>query len=201
MLGRYWQGTPRRTERKTAAIPLLTSVGARGFEPPTFCSQNLEEGFPDSANGSQVTEIITESEAAGVQPSQPFAENLKDFTTRLLPTSGEATVGEDAGGGLYGAHGAPNTAPACGTTPTLADLAVLHDGPNRLLRPDEVSRHLGISKATVYKMVKRGDLSHVRIADSIRVRPVDLAAFISSNRASEGTSDSPSPLSVQSADS
>jgi excisionase family DNA binding protein len=98
---------------------------------------------------------------------------------------------------LYGAHGAPNTAPACGTTPTLADLAVLHDGPNRLLRPDEVSRHLGVSKATVYKMVKRGDLSHVRIADSIRVRPVDLAAFISSNRASEGTSDSPSPLSVE----
>ena len=77
-----------------------------------------------------------------------------------------------------GAHGAPNTAPACATTPMLADLGVLYGGRGRLLRVAEVADQLGVSTATVYGLCAAGELPHVRIVDSIRVRPSDLAAFV-----------------------
>jgi len=126
--------------------------------------------------------MITETEPAGVQPSQPFAESTEDFTTRLLPTSGELTAlarGALPFDGIYGAQGAPNRAPGVSTSPTIADLAVLHGGPDRLLRVAEVSERLGVSTATVYKLIKCGYLPHIRIVDSIRVRPADLAKYIS----------------------
>jgi excisionase family DNA binding protein len=77
-----------------------------------------------------------------------------------------------------GAHGAPNTAPACATTPRLADLGVLYGGRDRLLRVAEVAEQLGVSTATVYGLCAAGDLPHVRIVDAIRIRPGDLAAFV-----------------------
>jgi excisionase family DNA binding protein len=88
-----------------------------------------------------------------------------------------------------GAHGAPNAAPACATTPTLADLALLYGGRDRLLRAAEVAEQLGISTATVYKICKSGELPHIRIIDAIRVRPTDLAAFILECRTSDDGSD------------
>ena len=124
--------------------------------------------------------MITETDPSSVQPSQAFAENPKNFTTPLLPDSGDEPAGPPVGQpevATPGAHGAPNTAPACSTTPTLADLGVLYGGRDRLLSVSEVAEHLGISIATVYKICKRGDLPHVRIIDSIRIRPSDLAAF------------------------
>jgi excisionase family DNA binding protein len=109
-------------------------------------------------NASQPSEKITETDPPSVQPSQALAENPKNFTTRLLPGSG--------------ARQATRT-----TTPTLADLGVLYSGRDRLLSVSEVAEHLGVSTATVYKICKRGDLPHVRIIDSIRIRPSDVAAF------------------------
>jgi len=47
-----------------------------------------------------------------------------------------------------------------------------------LLRVCDVAEQLGVSTATVYKICKRGDIPYVRIVDSIRVRPADLAAFL-----------------------
>jgi excisionase family DNA binding protein len=79
---------------------------------------------------------------------------------------------------MSGAHGVPNTAPACATTPTLADLGLLYDGREQLLSVSDVAEHLGVSTATVYKLCKKGELPHVRIIDSIRVRQADLAAFV-----------------------
>src|SRR5262249_6322537 len=64
-------------------------VGARGFEPPTFCSQIQEDGVPGGLNPSQPAEMTTESHRGGVQPSQRFAEKTKDFATRLLPKPAE----------------------------------------------------------------------------------------------------------------
>ena len=77
-----------------------------------------------------------------------------------------------------GAHGAPNAAPTCATTPTLADLGVLYGGRDRLLRVTEVAEQLGVSTSTVYKLCKGDELPHVRVIDSIRIRPSDLAAFV-----------------------
>jgi len=85
-----------------------------------------------------------------------------------------------------GAHGAPNTAPACDTTPTLTDLGLLYSGRDRLLRAADVAEQLGVSTATVYKICKSGDLPHIRIVDAIRVRPTDLAEFVSARRRPNG---------------
>ena len=80
--------------------------------------------------------------------------------------------------GIHGAHGAANVARAVATTPTLADLGLLYAGRDQLLRVAEVAEQLSVSTATVYKICSQGWLPHVRIADSIRILPVDLAAFI-----------------------
>jgi excisionase family DNA binding protein len=110
--------------------------------------------------------MITEKDPPSVQPSQPFAENPKNFTTRLLPNSGEGLAG-----------------PTCATTPTLADLGVLYGGRDRLLTVKEVARQLGVCTAIVYRVCERGDLPHVRVATAIRIRPADLADFVANGGA------------------
>jgi excisionase family DNA binding protein len=74
---------------------------------------------------------------------------------------------------------APGTAPRIATTPTTADLRALRSGSDRLLTVVEVARHLRVCTETVYRLCRKGDLPHVRIVDTVRVRPADLAAFIS----------------------
>ncbi len=38
-----------------------------------------------------------------------------------------------------------------------------------LLRPGEAAETLGLGRATVYTMIRRGELPHVRIGDSVRI--------------------------------
>jgi len=64
------------------------------------------------------------------------------------------------------------------TTPTTADLVGLHGGRSRLLRVSEVAKQLGVCNATVYRLCETGQLAHVRVVNSIRVRPRDLAEFM-----------------------
>jgi len=47
-----------------------------------------------------------------------------------------------------------------------------------LLRPDEVSRILSISKSKVYRMIKTGELPSVLVGYSKRVHPEDLQQYI-----------------------
>ena len=86
--------------------------------------------------------MITETDPAAVQPSQGFAEQTKDFVTRLLPESGR----------------------------------------NRLLTVKEVAEHLGVCAATVYRLCDSGELPHLRIVQSLRIRPADLAVFLDAYR-------------------
>jgi excisionase family DNA binding protein len=62
--------------------------------------------------------------------------------------------------------------------PTLADLRVLWGGRDRLLMVAEVAEYLGVCNATVYRLCDRGQLPHVWIVNSIRIRPADLQAFL-----------------------
>jgi len=62
--------------------------------------------------------------------------------------------------------------------PTLADLRVLWGGRDRLLKLAEVAEHLGVCNATVYRLCDSGELPHVWIVNSIRIRPRDLEDFI-----------------------
>ncbi len=50
--------------------------------------------------------------------------------------------------------------------------------PEKLLTVREVAERLGVCRATVYAMVERGELPHVRIASAIRFHPADLAAYL-----------------------
>ena len=38
-----------------------------------------------------------------------------------------------------------------------------------LLRPSEAAETLGLGRATVYTLIRRGELPHVRIGDSVRI--------------------------------
>jgi excisionase family DNA binding protein len=55
-------------------------------------------------------------------------------------------------------------------------------GRDRLLRVAEVAEQLAIGAWAVYKLCEDGDLPHVRITNSIRVRPKDLEEFVAARR-------------------
>jgi excisionase family DNA binding protein len=140
----------------------------------------------DGANASQDGEKITGGEGASVQPSQPFAEDTKNFTTHLLPKSpGAAQLGRGAPTAPVGAGAwvGPGTAPPVETTPTVADLAVLYGGRGRLLRVAEVAEQLGVCNAMVYRLCESGELPHLRVVNSIRIRPADLADYVANSGA------------------
>jgi excisionase family DNA binding protein len=47
-----------------------------------------------------------------------------------------------------------------------------------MLRVPDAAEKLGVCAATVYRLCERGELPHVRIVNSIRIRPEDLRAFL-----------------------
>jgi excisionase family DNA binding protein len=53
---------------------------------------------------------------------------------------------------------------------------------SQFLSVREAAKALSVSPATVYKLCRRGELPHVRVSNSIRVAPDDLAAFVASRR-------------------
>jgi len=110
------------------------------------------------------------------------------FTTHLLPESETAPGATSARVGPPGdevrgwGHVAPGTSPRGRTTPTTADLVSYWGGRYRLLRVTEVAKMLGVGPCRIYQVCENGELPHVRINNSIRVRPDDLQAFIASRR-------------------
>jgi excisionase family DNA binding protein len=156
------------------------------IEPPTSRSRNGLGTVVDGANASQDGAKITDREGEPIQPSQPFAENPKDFTTRFTTQTVDRAGAEKAGvprppwAGAPRPWLAPGTAPRVATTPSTADLVALHGGRDRLLRVAEVAEMLGVGAWAMYRFCENGDLPHVRINNSIRVRPRDLQEFIAS---------------------
>ncbi len=63
-------------------------------------------------------------------------------------------------------------------TPTLADLGGLHGGRGQLLRVADVAEQLGVCNATVYRLCEIGELPHLRVVNSIRIRIKDLAEYV-----------------------
>jgi excisionase family DNA binding protein len=57
-------------------------------------------------------------------------------------------------------------------------LVALYGGRDRLLRVSDVAERLGVCAATVYRLCESGALAHVRIVNSIRIRPEDLREFM-----------------------
>jgi excisionase family DNA binding protein len=55
-------------------------------------------------------------------------------------------------------------------------------GVGRLLTIREVAARLAVCAATVYALVERGEIRHLRASNAIRVHPDDLEAFITGKR-------------------
>jgi predicted DNA-binding transcriptional regulator AlpA len=71
------------------------------------------------------------------------------------------------------------------TTPTTADLVALHGGRERLLRIADVAERLAVCAATVYRLCERWELPHIRIVNSIGIRPRDLEALLAKRSGAE----------------
>ena len=63
-----------------------------------------------------------------------------------------------------------------------AGLRVVRGGRNRLLTVRQVAEGLEVSTSTVYALIERGEIAHVRVSNAIRVAPTDLAAYLISGR-------------------
>jgi len=124
-------------------------VGAAGFEPTTSCSQSADKGIAGVHNGSQPVGIVQDGGSIVVQPSQAFTGISKNFTSPVLPLS-------------LGAR--------------RADLQVT-DGGDEWLTVREVADTLKVCTATVYKIIDRGELPHMRVLNSVRVKRRDLVAY------------------------
>jgi excisionase family DNA binding protein len=75
-----------------------------------------------------------------------------------------------------------------GNTPASAGKALraVGGGKGHLPTVRVVAGRLGVSTATVYKLVAQGDLPHVRVSNAIRVAPADLDTFIARSRGQGG---------------
>ena len=62
--------------------------------------------------------------------------------------------------------------------PAGAALRVVDGGKGHLLSVRAVAARLGVSTATVYKLVGQGDLPHARVSNAIRIAPDDIAAYL-----------------------
>jgi excisionase family DNA binding protein len=112
--------------------------------------------------------------------SQVSKRFSKKFGTHLVPGSAATREhgGAQAGADGQGATPAPKTRQRASVAPTLADLRVLWGGRDRLLKVAEVAEHLGVCNTTVYRLCDSGELPHVWIVNSIRIRPADLEVFL-----------------------
>ena len=54
--------------------------------------------------------------------------------------------------------------------------------PEPLLSVREVAKRLGVSTATVYRLCEQGELPHVRVSHTIRLRSIDVAEFVEAHR-------------------
>ena len=56
----------------------------------------------------------------------------------------------------------------------------------RLLKADDVSRILNISRALAYRLLRQGEIPTVRISHAVQVKPADLEEYIKRSRNSFG---------------
>ena len=121
--------------------------------------------FPGGADGTR---------ARGLRRDRPTSDTLKKPSEMDVPgsrrESGSVELGQGEGVGPKRGHLA---------TPLL--LNGHHDeteGPTRLLSVRQVADLLGLCTKTIYELVARGVLPHVRILNTIRFRPDDLKEYI-----------------------
>src|SRR6266568_8455026 len=109
-------------------------VGATGFEPATTCTPNADCDRPAGDGNSQTVATTGTSDPAGVQPSQREGPKTNCFAASLLLGSGSP-----------------------------GSVAAWLEHQDELLTVREVAERLRVSRASVYKLVERGEIACVRV--------------------------------------
>ena len=126
-------------------------------------------------------QALSTARYGGVEPTTlgsggPFAE------CRPLPVASDGlgntreTVHDAVG--LVGSFRGVSGADRCKTVQAIGRLRSLPGRANELLSVREIAARLGVSTATVYGLCERGELTHVRVSNAIRIPPANLAAFL-----------------------
>lgn len=126
---------------------------------------------------------ITESGKGELNPRLCLGKAGGSVINALQPTATNSNRSNPNAVARAGAKGRfPRVAPL--VTPNGANLVpVLRLAREPLLSVRQVAEQLGVSAATVYAIVERGELPHVRVSsNAIRISRVDLAAFIAGRR-------------------
>jgi len=121
------------------------------------------------------------SECNEYQPSQPFTNSNNVSTADGPHPAGDlhpVTTGT--------AIPTPRVAPVLRTAATSGSSPATPRGQDgsqgNLLSVRAVAARLGVSTATVYKVVAEGSLLHVRVSNTIRIAPADVDAFVACQR-------------------
>jgi excisionase family DNA binding protein len=70
-------------------------------------------------------------------------------------------------------------APVLPTSALTPGLSAVAESAPALISPQEVARRLGICRATIYNLCKRGALPHVRIGSRVRLALLDVITALS----------------------
>ena len=145
-----------------------------------FGPETGEAPSQDDATGTNAADSLHTDTSPQSSDSQLSTGVTKSFGTHLVPGSAatRAHGGAQAATEGQGAQPAAKARQRPNVAPTPADLQVLWGGRDRLLKVAEVAEHLGVCNATVYRLCDGGELPHVWIVNSIRIRPRDLEEFI-----------------------
>jgi excisionase family DNA binding protein len=146
--------TARDDSRKGRSQTLMISARHRRFDPLTYGSGVWNPGLASSGSGLQTIGKKGLQTGSPVHPVQGVAPNSRSFAAYVLQQKEPA-----------------------GPTKTRAPAPS-----GRLLSVREAAEALGVCTATLYTIVERGELPHVRISNAIRIAPSDLAAFVEARR-------------------
>jgi excisionase family DNA binding protein len=116
-----------------------------------------------------VARLLWEQDVVGSNPAAP--------TTISTCDPGPSREGAERS---HGAAKAPCSKGVTNGRPLTPKLVALVGERERLLSVGDVADRLGVSTAMVYKLCARGDLGHLRVLNSIRVRMADLLSFVNS---------------------
>ncbi len=76
----------------------------------------------------------------------------------------------------------------------VGQLRAVQGGADRLLTVRDVAERLAVSTATVYALVERGELAHVRVSNAIRIARSDLITYLERNGGDDAEAAGKSPV-------
>lgn len=162
------------------------AVGATPIELVPSLSQKTPRDPDDRGGGARkarATQALDVARPAGFEPAAPGLEGAPRNVQRSPGTCNRLQTLESAATSSPPASRAQQPSPRslshpCPKAP--ASLRAVRGADYLTVR--DIAGRLDVSTATVYALVERGELAHVRVSNAIRIAPADLAAFEERNR-------------------